>query len=273
MATKKLSKTIIEGGRTGESKWTRRNSSKTERAAVRNALTACHNDPDIYDIVTLPKRTKAYKTFDDKLGVIDRFLESRIGKSWNKTYAMICEKFDTRTTAGRHIVFDHMLASIWLHQDQITERYRHYEYCLDKQGRLQKTKEGTPWFRLTKAERKQRIAENEKKQQVLMDWLDGRRIGKIGNVLYWWYTNDKKPADLKLDTWGDTVRYTHQYKDPLYKTMINDSWVACWQQGERLNGKDIEFFTRLEPRIKSALIKYAPKKTGRDPIFNVDEIR
>lgn len=264
MATKKLSKTVIEGGRTTSSKYFRRQSARTERHAIRQALTACHSDTgDLYDIgsvAALPKRNKSFKDFDDKLASLSRLLDSRLGRSWNRTYRLICEQFDTRTTSGRHIIFDHLLRMVWLHQDRSTKICLSYPYCLDKQGRLQRTKDAT--YRLTRKQRAKLRAENTRREKILAQWLNYRCVGKVGNVLYWYTTDVKKPIGLTLDMWGDIIRYFYTYDDPQYGSMY-DPWRVGWRRDGRLDGRDIEFFTKLEPRVKTALLRSNPKKNGK----------
>ena len=67
-----------------------------------------------------------------------RWLESQCGRPWSKVYAEVCERFDTRTTAGRHIVHDHLLGSVWqggIVRDEV-QRDRHF--IVDRHGILRR---------------------------------------------------------------------------------------------------------------------------------------
>ncbi len=112
MSTKNLARTVIEGGRRGFNKFERRNSTREERSEERAMLTVVRQDPEAYDDIVTPARRPVRPEFSDKLNPAYEFLDSRVGKSWNKTRAMIAERFDTRTTAGRHVVNDHLLRQV-----------------------------------------------------------------------------------------------------------------------------------------------------------------
>ncbi len=110
MSTKKLSRTVIEGGR--RNVWERRNSTQEERAEVRAYVTRCESDPDFYDEEVEPERRVVYKEFSDKLNPMERWLEKQVGRVWADVRSEVFERFDTRTTAGRHITFDHLLREV-----------------------------------------------------------------------------------------------------------------------------------------------------------------
>ncbi len=112
MSTKYLARTVIEGGRYYFNCWERRQSSKVERTRVREELRQLCTDPAAWDGLALTPRKPVHKSFRDKLAPAYRFLSSRANKSWNESYALLRERFDDRTTAGRHILFDHLLRSI-----------------------------------------------------------------------------------------------------------------------------------------------------------------
>ena len=112
MSTKNLARTIIEGGRTRSNKWDRRNSHAEQRATVRNYMSEVTLDPDNYDEYDVEPTQHVRKDFDDKLGPIYRWLDRQCGRPWDEVRADIAIEFDTRTTAGRHIVYDHMLNQV-----------------------------------------------------------------------------------------------------------------------------------------------------------------
>jgi hypothetical protein len=88
-----------------------RNGGFTSRAYLR----AVARDPAAADDVLDPRRAVTQPCFADKTAPMYGFLDSRVGRSWAKTYAMIRERFDVRTTPGRHIVQGHLLPEIALY--------------------------------------------------------------------------------------------------------------------------------------------------------------
>lgn len=66
-------------------------------------------DPDAWDELVLPIREPVGKGFTDKLGPVERWLRSQVGRPWADVRSEIAGRFDTRSLAGRHIVFCHLL--------------------------------------------------------------------------------------------------------------------------------------------------------------------
>lgn len=112
MSTKKLSKTVIEGGRIGRNKWERRNSHAEFRAEERDYIKAVKADPELADELEIGERQHVYKEFSDKLSPMYRWIEAQVGRPWSEVRSEVFQKFDTRTTAGRHITFDHLLREV-----------------------------------------------------------------------------------------------------------------------------------------------------------------
>lgn len=251
MSKKNLSGTAIEGGRSGYSKNERRESSRHERANMHTLIAGAHGDPEAFDDVVLPQRKKAYKDFADKLNPVQRWMDDRVGKSWNKTYSLLKKKFDSRTTAGRHIVYDHMLRDVWTSPDRTSEFAQYHRYYVDIRGIMRKM----PSWRQENEE----LAQKLRAEKIQIEkWLDRRMIGKIGNVLYW-YNPTVRYNNYKYD-W-----YSGRYNTPGYGvTGVNSATSAFiyplevrFLRGDRLTGKDIEFFTKLMPNHKDTLLKHA----------------
>jgi hypothetical protein len=191
MATKKLSRTAIEGGRYGRNKWERRYSSREERARERAYLDKVTKDPECADEDFIVGRTKVYKDFKDRLGPVRRWLESQVDRPWSAVRSELFEKFDTRTTAGRHIVYDHLLSQVndtlsgWDSRGHIasnqTSWYPRYpDYYVDQGGILRKgaIRESNYYpVELTLL-------------QEAGKWLAGRMIGEKGGKLHWFVPNE-----------------------------------------------------------------------------------
>lgn len=244
MSKKNISRTAIEGGRSGYNKYERRESSQHERANVRTMIAGAHGDPEAFDDVVIPKRKKVYKDFADKLSPVQRWMDDRVGKSWNETYSLMKQKFDSRTTAGRHIVYDHMLRDVWMSPSYADRYARYRRYYVDDQGILRKM----PSWRKDN----EKIAEKLRAEKVQVEqWLDKRLIGKIGNVLYW-YNPTVRNYDIKFDWYGGKYNY------PGYGIFSSTYPVENrYLRGDRLTGRDIEFFTKLDQNHKDVLLKHS----------------
>ena len=136
MATKRLSRTAIEGGRSGYNKHERRQSYSDERARVRDELRKLLVDADLADDWGQPKRQKVGKSFADKLGPPKRWLRKQAGRPWDEVYSDLKRSFDPRTTAGRHLVYDHML--YWVDRG-VDLRFHHPELTIDNDGILRES--------------------------------------------------------------------------------------------------------------------------------------
>lgn len=137
MARKDLSRTVIEGGRGTRNQWDRRRSHRVERASTRAWLDTVSQDHDAADESSPRPIDFVYKDFSDKLGPARRWLTAQTGQPWSKVYSELRSRFDTRTTAGRHIVEDHMLD--WVRRPSDIARYfRSDQLVVDHHGILRK---------------------------------------------------------------------------------------------------------------------------------------
>ncbi len=173
MATKNLSRTVIEGGRYHGNTFDRRASHGPERGGVRQALRAIR-DGDDADGVVLPKKRKVQRHFHDKLAAAERWLRAQIGRPWNKVRAELFACFDTRTTAGRHIVFDHMLP--WVRVDRAVDSWS-WRYHILEVGR-------GGILRLARERPRQR-REHYWPRAEWLAWLAGRKVAIRGEALFW----------------------------------------------------------------------------------------
>ncbi len=109
MSTKYLARTAIEGGRRYSNTDDRRESNRAARTHYRQVLLAVRTDIGMVDDVQMPQREHVYKDFRDKLAPLARWMKSCANRPWNKVRSEIVAMVDTRTLAGRHIVYDHLL--------------------------------------------------------------------------------------------------------------------------------------------------------------------
>jgi hypothetical protein len=171
MSTKNLARTVIEGGRYATNGWMRRRSNHKHRAQVRAVLGGVGRTGELDDLI-VPGRKRVGREFDDKLGAPLRWLQSNVGRPWAVVRAELFETFDTRTTAGRHIVFGHMLP--WVED---VGRYSCARFVVDRRGLLRRKAE-VRW-------RWEVPAPLPEPEHALLRWLESRRVGAHGSTLFW----------------------------------------------------------------------------------------
>lgn len=174
MSTKNLARTVIEGGRHPLNKWERRDSNSSLRVAARSYQVALR-DPELALSTPPPERTKVRRDFADKLGPIRRWLDRACGRPWDEVRAEIFRRFDVRTLAGRHIVFDHLLTEVAEHGIRRTYVYERYQ--VDARGVLRRLKvdrsfPARSW--LTTAD-----------TQELRAFAGDRKIRHLGTAYFW----------------------------------------------------------------------------------------
>ena len=292
MSTKKLQRSVIEGGRTNSNKWERRQSHKDFRTRDRDFIKSVEHDTENwYDNDTEPTE-KVYKNFDDKLGPMYRWLHAQVGKVWNAVRSEIAEKFDTRTTAGRHIVEDHLLRNvqetddIWRYSYRFSTppapntSYYKNDFYVDDDGYLRaknylgrrNRREKAPPFDLNR----------------LSNWLEGRIVGKIGDKLFWFIPTNAGPwlmkwQGVRYNSWygepENALAYYYLRNKPVYKTnsvgqayqdengqAIIDYYQPQWEktnytafrQYRKLNQKELEFWNELPEYYQKGILECSP---------------
>jgi hypothetical protein len=174
MSTKNLARTVIEAGRGRWAVWARREYNARFRAETRARLVAAGDD-DAFDDLTLPAPWKAHRFPDDKLGPAKRWLASQIGRPWDRVRGELFARFDTRTTAGRHIVFGHMLG--WVDRGEVS--FCRPLFRVNRHGILRRAPEGP---RHISSWRREPLPRDPSE---LERWLDDRLVGTRGDVLFW----------------------------------------------------------------------------------------
>jgi hypothetical protein len=176
MSTKNLARTVIEGGRTDYSRLRRRHTNAADRRRahqIEHQLCTSLDPAHAY----FPPREEAYRSFDDKLGPAHRWLRSQSGRPWDKVRSELFARFDVRTTAGRHVVFDHLLRQV---RDLPGDRHRFREFWISPQGLLCHRQWPRKAYRA--ARRPPALPEPE---ELLRRWLGDRRVIEHGSRFYW----------------------------------------------------------------------------------------
>lgn len=292
MSTKNLSRTIIEGGRYNGNTWDRRESHAEARFDEKMYLKEVSQDlENWYDYDIEPLRVVG-QGFSDKLSPIFRWLRAQTGRLWDDVYSEINEKFDTRTTAGRHIVHDHLIKSVevvpnydfgaykYAPADPTTSFHKN-EFYVDENGFLQE---------------KRKIPRKTYKRPVydtkqLANWLSGRIVGKVGKKLFWYIPADKNKKNNGYSrtwkiSWGarryyynDGPVFIYLAERDVYQTnhlgqrIIGEDgrgiiigkenyWVDAYppsfRQGNKLSTKEVVYFNNLPEYYQKKILDCSP---------------
>lgn len=177
MATKNLARSVIEGGRARYNKRDRRYSNRRIRRKVREYARSIRRDPDVGDGTAAPMRRPVWRAHHDRLAAAQRWLASFVGRPWNDARAEMARRFDTRTIAGQHIVFDHLLPTV---KGSGRESFCRPDFEVDESGVLQ----SLPSRRYTSAWKLPPGKVRRSPRQVDR-WARSRRIGKRGPGYFW----------------------------------------------------------------------------------------
>jgi len=179
MSTKDISRTVIEGGRCHFNSWERRHSARDLRAAEREFIARVLRDPSARaEARAEPRRQPVRRCFHDKLRPMWRWLRSRAGRPWDEVYAEIRARFDVRTTAGRHIVFDHLLRSVVREHEPAPYGRCFRDFVVDHDGILR----APPPCRRKRAREAGVVL---RPPASIAAWLAGRRVCFRGEIPFW----------------------------------------------------------------------------------------
>lgn len=176
MSTKNLARTVIEGGRRHRNRWERRYTHKEERAAEQQVSGRVARRQELDDVSYEPRRP-IWREFSDKLGPAQRWMRSQVGRPWAKVRSELFQRFDSRTTAGRHILFDHLLRSV--QTGGIARSPWWFDFQVDRHGVLREVQ------RPRRQWKRRPPAPLPEPESVLLDWLGARRVGERDTHLYW----------------------------------------------------------------------------------------
>ena len=252
MSTKDLSKTIIEGGRANSNKYERRHSHAEQRGHEKEYLQNIKNDPESADDFSIKEKRKVYKQFSDKLSATYRWMDSKVGQKWDDVYSEIMVKFDTRTTAGRHVVHDHLLSNVtdtrsgrdrygYIAANKESYSTRSPYYFVDVDGILRKNdkRSRTKYFWAP------RTKEYEDLLRQVGNWISGRMIGEKGGKYYWLASN----SDIWKAEWSDFEESTrYGTKSGSFKLKY-----FVWENSE---------YYQQDYQLSSLNILYYAKRTG-----------
>lgn len=206
MSTKNLARTVIEGGR-GRSSWPmRRSGHHADRALARQALGRAQRGADL-DALVIPVPRRNDTWFNDKLAPAQRWLASQAGRPWDLVRGELFQLFDTRTTAGRHVVYCHMLD--WVECKGHSRRGR---FHVDAGGTLRLEVDARP---------RRRWPALPRPECELLRWLGGRRVGERGPALFWFvltahgaFRQHHRLAEADARLWRSLPAEFRKHHDP-----------------------------------------------------------
>lgn len=104
-----------------------------ERSRIGGKYARKGRTPDVDDLPRKESMKRPYghnrKTLNENLNPLIRFLHSKIGKSWNKTFSEICTNIKLDTAVQKHVrdhVFDFVLVNVRITEDNKVEGQRKY---------------------------------------------------------------------------------------------------------------------------------------------------
>jgi hypothetical protein len=268
MATKNLARTVIEGGRTLGYKLEVSRLARTERCEARTFLRAATVDAVSVEGVPAPKRGPVYREFNDKLHPVYAFLDSRIGKSWDRTRSLIVSRFDPRSTPGRHVLYDHILNQVSTGGEYLFPKYQYFRYFVDQQGCLQK---GPPRQRTTNSWKPRAELPVEK----VLKFLKNRKVGRQG-ARFVWFEATKGKTRLVLEggflpVWaavgpdGELLRSEVTTTSIWWATpsLVPLPSTAPFRATGLLTPKEEKFFLSIHDALRTRILEALPQKKSR----------
>lgn len=220
MATKRLERTVIEGGRYPGNVWERRSSNTAQRRASRQqARRWCTNTED-FEHECAVRRRKVYRGFSDKLGPAERWLAAQVGRPWRKVHGELVATFDARSLAQRHVLYDHLLPrSGDLRGGWVV--HRRWRFFVDDHGFLRKRPTERRWYTAFFRDTGRRV------DRAVLAWLGERKVRQQGRHYFWL----------------EPVRWDH------------DGAPTHYRQGERLGAADRRILAGLDEWAREQVLR------------------
>jgi hypothetical protein len=239
MAAKNLARTVIEGGRDASHKIERYGRIVAARVATRTFVARVRRNPDLADAVPAPTRQTVPRSFADKLNPAYRFLDSRVGKSWDRTLTMLKNRFDDRVTRGRHLLHDHLLREVRLFGAPL-DNLRPHGWYVDRRGIL---RESPPHRRKLPTRERCDLG-------AVGAWMRDRKIGQRGECIYWFVR--VRSAPVVVARWEEEkLRYR-------IKATQEDAVDVAFRQDKPLSRQEVAFFGSLPRWTQGQILAQAP---------------
>jgi hypothetical protein len=185
MSTKNLSRTVMEEGRFGYDREQRDYSSHEDRAQNRHFLNQITSLVDPDDAGPEPKRRKVRKYYHgSRVGAINRWIESQVGRKWDDAFSELTRKFDIRSFRGHRTIIEYVTRRITLkptdaiHESQLSRSmWRTVFYYVDEKGLLRCDK--------TPSHGPQRAYDGKHLEAKIQKWANERMVMDYGTSIFW----------------------------------------------------------------------------------------
>ena len=234
MARRDLARTVIEGGRYFHNCFERRRSHQVARGQVRRWSAAAGRDPEVAAGTLPPPTEPVWRMFRDKLGPLYRWLHAQVGRRWDDVRADVAARFDVRSFAGQHIVFDHLLAEVAPRHPRRAEDQR---FVIDAAGVL---RHGLRW---------QRRRRRPPRPAWAPPWSAARLDGA------WWWVGDR-PCERCVV--GDRCRLGHLRIDGARHHFTAATRIR------RLTPTEVGRLTSSPPAVRALLAWHGPALAPED---------
>lgn len=248
MATKNLGRTALEGGRTNYYKSTCRAIERSLRTANRGyAQQALWLEEDLPSApVRRPFGKKGNQT--DKLTPVRAFMSKQAGRPWAEVRAELFSRFDPKTLAGRHILFDHILKDVSEGGDHLAAVFA--DWYVDHDGVLRE--------RTRPRYQRGNYSLTAPQREWLRSFVN-RKVTLSQGVLFWARPVVRDSwqrclsADIYLQAKGDTLTWVWRTRPaPSYEH--HHYFRVYWRQGDLASIEDVTIFNSLPIRFRDFLL-------------------
>lgn len=264
MSKKNLARTPLEGGRTNEDREWRRDWIETHRRMRHATNHKMTRDPSAWDSIDLEIDRQGWRDskFKDKINAIERWIAKQVGRKWDDVYSEIKQRFDCRTTAGRHILYDHIIGYVELSLD--SHRRSRAEFMVDEDGILVRGPWRRNWHR-----RPAEPAIVKRTIDEVRAFCGDRKVRNIGTELFWmlpinpkWWTVEHRvhhidcPYKHKQEQ-RVTKRQSAVYRNRTYEYAYFVDYhfgAQYYVQEARLNDRERAFWNSLSVRYKKHIL-------------------
>jgi hypothetical protein len=147
-----------------------------------------------------------YKSLNENLNPLKRYLESQVGRPWNKVWSEICENLKPTNTVQQHVrdhIPDFVAINTLLKDGEIWVQHRwsrgplkdsHVKLFVDpKSGLLRRNKYWRSWNTQKRQEREAEVAELAKRMRVVSH---KRQLHLLADGAWWEVTLARAPARM-----------------------------------------------------------------------------
>lgn len=274
MSTKDKSKTALEAGTAKVSRYYLRLERKTQRVKRKQICKQITNDVELAEEFFDPKSSVS-KCFSDNVSFLQKYLQSKVGEVWDDVRSEIVKEFDSRSIAGKHILYDHILRSVvssgtgydkdanfyWDESVKVVNRFRTRDFYVDQNGILQEVKLDTKLLKKIKD-----MSNTTDHELFEIDsWLRGRMIVQENKQLFWktsstalWKCElnreEYKRSQLTLTYYIENYYYD---SDKKLKIKWEEAIPFDFNQTSQLSNDDIHFFNEQNELIRDTILDFS----------------